>query len=394
MKGFCFDAVVAASVVTLVLWTLFYSVLTCSWTPSDSFSRMSTSFFIIIHIGFFCVYSLFFSPPSLLRGADVEARVAFFADPQIEGDGKINKHGIAGYLEVLFNDIYHRAVVSGISRLHPTHAVTLGDLFSSESLSEEEFEWRKKRLDWSFAHVFGKIPTINVTGNHDIGYGSIMHMNYVKTIEQHFGPTNGLYHIGGHIFCNINGQALEGAPDPLKKKAWEQVDLCAKEAADTHEPIILVTHIPLYNPDGDKKGCDSFLVKWDALNKFIEEQTHLSVATSDRIMDTLHPVMIFVGHDHSGCQYNVGSDRKTPQYTVRSMMGDFEGNAQLLTIGRRDGGDNSIQYAVSSCSLGLKMVYYIYAGITVLVYIGFRLLWSFKGSQLTRLLKRNKQKTE
>ena len=351
------DVLVFGSVVGLCLWSHYYAVVTC--------------------------------PLETNNGFQTDALVAFFADPQIEGDAKIRNFGLAGRIEVSLNDLYHHIIVSAISRLNVTHAVTLGDLFSSETLSPKEFKLRHERLMWQFAPIFENVPTINITGNHDIGYGYLVREQYLRNFEKAFGPANSLVHIAGHVFCNVNGMTLEGAPKRLMTESWNQVNLCAEEASKTKEPLILITHMPLPNPDGDKDGCDPYKVLWDEYHKMITKQNHVTKESASKLLRTLNPVMVFAGHDHDGCFYKLGEDKSIPQYTVRSMMGDFSGNVQLLAIGHIDheDGTTSVEYSVRACSLRLKMVHYVYAAISVFTYSVFRLVFScYKGNK--------RQKTE
>ena len=176
----------------------------------------------------------------------------------------------------------------------------------------------------------------------------------------------------------------------------------AEGAAAARAPVVLLTHIPLHNngPDGAQPACDAYSVAWTAdTPPAIREQTHLTPATSARLLAALRPALVFAGHDHRGCAYrvvycdtttntsgsstsgnstnsssgaSVGERRVVQQWTVRSVMGEHRGNAQLLAIGRRD--DGAFAYAVSSCALGLKMVHYVWAAVAVGVYVGARVL--------------------
>ena len=232
----------------------------------------------------------------------------------------------------------------------------LGDLFSNEWLSAEEFQTRTQRLRWSMGPIFTKVPTLNVTGNHDIGYGVALRPSYISMFEDAFGPTNSLMLAGGHILCNLNSQTLDSQMEMLKEETWQQVYQCKEEKERTGMPLLLVTHIPLYDgAQPTNPGCDDYVINL-AYSGDIRDQTHLTPETSKKLVQVLEPALIFVGHDHGGC---FGTVSGVKQYTVRSMMGDYEGNAQLLAIGKDKAG--KWQYAVSSCSLGLKMTHIVCA---------------------------------
>lgn len=327
--------------------------------------------------------------------------MVFFADPQIEGDAKVWRRGTAGRVELALNDAYHRVVAGAVARLGPTHAVLLGDLFSSERVNATEFAARARRLAWSFAPVLRAVPTLNVTGNHDVGYGAHVDAAHLRAFEAVYGAAGAAHALGGHVFCVVNSQVLEGAPAALVAEAWARVADCAAAAAAARAPVVLLTHIPLHNngPDGAQPACDRYSVRWTTgAPRAIREQTHLTPATSARLLAALRPVLVFAGHDHRGCAYRVvysdpvatstsdssndsssgsGSSstwerRVVQQWTVRSVMGEHRGNAQLLAIGRR--ADGRFEYAVSACALGLKMVHYVWAAVAVAVYAGARVL--------------------
>jgi len=72
----------------------------------------------------------------------------------MEGDGKVRREGRIGELDLLFNDYYERHIFQTAMRLQrPTHTILLGDIFSSEFISLEEFERRVERSRF----VYGKV---------------------------------------------------------------------------------------------------------------------------------------------------------------------------------------------------------------------------------------------
>jgi len=97
----------------------------------------------------------------------------------MEGQDRIDREGLYGWISVKINDLYFRHIVNNIVRfLQPTHIVITGDLFSSQNLNTEEFKSRVARYNWIFEEVALRntngynILLINVTGNHDIGYAN------------------------------------------------------------------------------------------------------------------------------------------------------------------------------------------------------------------------------
>ncbi|CAG8762669.1 6809_t:CDS:2, partial [Dentiscutata heterogama] len=139
--------------------------------------------------------SLMFNKNTLI---DSETRILFLADPQIEGDAKIEREGIRGEIDLLGNDIYIRHVYTSFVSPYslfthkPTHTIILGDLFSSQWTNDKEFKKRVERYKWIFGDPRGEYTheLINLTGNHDIGYGSDMSRYRVDRWEREFGKTN------------------------------------------------------------------------------------------------------------------------------------------------------------------------------------------------------------
>ncbi|SMQ45022.1 unnamed protein product [Zymoseptoria tritici ST99CH_3D7] len=235
------------------------------------------------------------------------------------------------------------------------------------------------------AEVLGQDPTwknriIAVAGNHDIGYAGDITLERMPRFEDAYGRVN------WEVRFALN--KLPAAPElrlvilnsmNLDGPAYEQ-DLQAEsmEFLDRHlhngdlppsTATILLTHIPLYKEEGvcvDGPFFDHFP---EGNGRGIKEQNHLSSATSERILEGLTgpngngSAIVLNGHDHEGClvyhaRPKAGMEiinEQTPiwaayeyhspegalarhpsrtgvrEVTVRSMMGDFGGNAGLVS---------------------------------------------------------------
>ncbi|KAG0343690.1 hypothetical protein BG004_005072, partial [Podila humilis] len=179
---------------------------------------------------------------------DSFVRMVVMADPQMEGDAKIKRLGKRAHVDLAFNDAYmhhiYRSMMSPTwSPLYsfwslisptldsvrlprhdtnsieensvsswfrpptiPTQVVILGDLFSSQWIDNAEFDVRLKRYQtiftdpletMSFTFPFvqfadgTKMPEmINITGNHDIGYGYDISQERIVRWEEAFGKSN------------------------------------------------------------------------------------------------------------------------------------------------------------------------------------------------------------
>jgi hypothetical protein len=70
---------------------------------------------------------------------------------------------------------------------------------------------------------------------------------------------------------------------------------------------------------------------------YVQEQTMISQQWSETILNRVRPALIINGHDHCGCFYQ--HNNHTAEYTIRSMMGDFQGHSALLEIKQLDTAD-------------------------------------------------------
>ena len=137
-------------------------------------------------------------------------RMILIGDPQIEGDAKLRREPVTGHYDLLFNDYYMRHVYStSIRWLQPTHEAFMGDLFSSQWILDDEFQRRVERFKWIFP-IDTSILRINITGNHDVGYGSELDSNRLSRFADAFGPLNYYFEDRGHRFVILNAMVLDG----------------------------------------------------------------------------------------------------------------------------------------------------------------------------------------
>ncbi|KAG0283995.1 hypothetical protein BGZ98_006078, partial [Dissophora globulifera] len=172
------------------------------------------------------------------RTQDAFLRMAVFADPQMEGDAKIARLGKRALVDLAFNDAYMRHVYQSMiapswttpldtlssylssfspfsssaatTTARPTHATVLGDLFSSQWIDDIEFNVRLARFrsifpDPTLLNQGGPV-LINITGNHDIGYGYDISQARVERWEEVFGKSN--------FVTSVKVTAPTGSGDP------------------------------------------------------------------------------------------------------------------------------------------------------------------------------------
>ncbi|CAG8584026.1 5951_t:CDS:2, partial [Acaulospora colombiana] len=327
----------------------------------------------------------------------------------------------------------------------------LGDLFSSQWIDNQEFEKRVNRYKWIFGDPRKEYEQefINLTGNHDIGYSGDISQHRVDRWEREFGKVNFNSWIPlvesaenpknskVHRLAVINSMNIDGPArnEQLRSETWSFLDALAEEREhDDHQtPLILSTHIPLYKREGlCVDGPMTLLDEHD----FIKEQNHLSQNASKFILTKLKPKFIFTGHDHEGCDVthvirtNEGGEysmeayqtsdfemRKTEilgvnkgtleerqldwygsidentwvvrEVTVRSVMGEFGGNAGLFEIHRKIKSDGSeeFEYNYSSCPFVINHIPWVVTVIDIFVILGW-LIYKTAWVGLERILRK------
>ncbi|KAI9734785.1 MAG: hypothetical protein M1818_006772 [Claussenomyces sp. TS43310] len=176
---------------------------------------------------------------------------------------------------------------------------------------------------------------------------------------------------------------------------------------------LLLTHIPLYKAAGICVDPPFFDYFDDVDNNGVKEQNHLSSHASKGIFEGLYgmsgnpavdgkgfgrPGLMLVGHDHEGCDvwhyinqsqpederiWQASPIRKARQeslmtqpsvpglreITVRSMMGEFGGNAGLLSLWF-DADAWEWQYEFDTCALGQQHIWWA-VHVIDLITVGF-----------------------
>ncbi|KAG9072157.1 hypothetical protein KI688_006381 [Linnemannia hyalina] len=225
-------------------------------------------------------------------------RMVVFADPQMEGDAKIRRLG---------------------KREFDVRVARYRSIFPDPSLSSSG----------SVARTVGAgeestVPVmINITGNHDIGYGYDISQDRVERWEQVFGksnfissvdiPTSGV--VGSendtdsrrsqssrrlHLVV-LNTMLLDGpsSDENLRGQTWQFLqEASSLKENNPQDKIVLLTHIPFHKEQGICVDPPDIRVHWD---NTIIEQTMLTPNTTQWILNTLRPDFVLNGHDHYGC---------------------------------------------------------------------------------------------
>ncbi|KAI4178041.1 MAG: hypothetical protein LQ348_005717 [Seirophora lacunosa] len=258
---------------------------------------------------------------------------------------------------------------------------------------------------------------INVAGNHDVGYAGDMTVARIQRFERVFGRTNWETRFvlpgtrtGDNISAvpelrivvlnslNLDTPAVDHELQAETYKFINDIITTSRPVEDRTGATILLTHVPLHKAEGvcvDGPWFDFF----DAdEGGGLKEQNHLSYNAGKGILESIygmsgHPHapneglgrhgIILTGHDHEGCDVyhhlpadpdpasrawtaerwsasNERRDQRIPgirEITVRSMMGEFGGNAGLLSAWF-DEDDRQWRFEYSACSLGIQHIWW------------------------------------
>ncbi|KAJ1932068.1 hypothetical protein FBU59_006495, partial [Linderina macrospora] len=242
-----------------------------------------------------------------------DIRFNLYGDPQIEGDAKLNREPTTGKYDLLFNDYYLRHVYkSTIKAFNPQYVMTMGDIFSCQWVSREEYYRRLHRFKWiSYQEdeLNNTIPSSHIhytmAGNHDIGYGEETEPYHIARYTNNFGPLNLDFHVSAgegkplHHVAILNAMNLDKSRNKeYQAEVWEFVNKLADDRRENPEiPLLLFLHIPLSKPDG---VCID-VAKTKYFDGFVSYQDFLSPTTSAYLLHCLKPTFVFNGHDHRGC---------------------------------------------------------------------------------------------
>ncbi|KAK9469228.1 Metallo-dependent phosphatase-like protein [Lipomyces arxii] len=312
--------------------------------------------------------------------ANSKFRALLFGDPQIRGASAFT-NDLQSQLDIFGNDYFLGHIYKTLSRrLQPKNVIVLGDLFSSQWIDDDEFEVRANRYKNRIFRNQKGIAFYNLTGNHDIGYAH--EITYIRggRFEEFFGPLNFVVYDPKHDLRLIvfNSMAIDGLEDDEEAGEFTRdtkTFLQHQMQVDFKGTTIVATHVPLHKEAGICIDEPHFTFYGDNL---IREQNMLSAETSQWILNGLFKSgsgIIVNGHDHEGCllrhvysteqnwtvepiqkgkglyKYNENRDGVV-EITIRSMMGEYGGNAGLLSV------SNAGSVAYSLCTFGPQHIWW------------------------------------
>jgi hypothetical protein len=363
----------------------------------------------------------------------------------------------------------------------PTHVTVLGDLLGSQWVDDNEFYRRAARYwnrvfrgaervpdnlaaypaeEYDVTGTLGGGPfnestawtrrIINVAGNHDIGYAGDINEERADRFEQAFGKVN--YELRFELplsdpslkttLFDADSTSTRLVPElrvvVLNDMNLDTPAISTKLQDDTYSFInsvintaaavefqghytVILTHIPLYKPEG--VCVDDPFFGFHDHDGSLREQNQLSLAASKGFLEGIlgmsgnvkaagkgqgRPGIILNGHDHEGCdtwhyinqsiadkgarEWEVKRWRQAKgagvvgkeempgvrEVTVRSMMGGHGGNAGLLSVWFDEAAwEWRAEYA--TCPLGTQHLWWLVHILDLVVVVGVVLLVVAKG---------------
>ncbi|KAL8948124.1 MAG: hypothetical protein Q9222_005661 [Ikaeria aurantiellina] len=260
---------------------------------------------------------------------------------------------------------------------------------------------------------------INIAGNHDIGYAGDMTVERVQRFETVFGKTDWETRFiisleGADIdvqaapelrivvlnSLNLDTPATDQELQGATYKYINDIISTSRPVQDQTSATVLLTHLPLHKEPGICVDGPFFDFYEDERGGGLKEQNHLSYNAAKGILEGIYGMsgnpqapyqglgrngIILTGHDHAGCDtYHhlppdaspearkwaavrwppLGRDATNTtvpgirEITVRSMMGEFGGNAGLLSAWFNDR-TQRWHFEYSTCALGVQHTWWI-----------------------------------
>lgn len=149
-----------------------------------------------------------------------------------------------------------------------------------------------------------------MVGNHDIGFGDGIKSEVLQRYTEEFGSTSYTIERKHYSIVVIDTVSLSATKDlPSKHEALGVLENLPPQ------PRILMTHVPLYRPQGTDCGPDrqnSFEIRH---GRGYQYQNLLSQELSDMLLDRIQPIAVFSGDDHDYCRV-WHNDNQTLEITV------------------------------------------------------------------------------
>lgn len=329
-------------------------------------------------LGLYIYHYYWFNSDCNWAHKDSVIKLMAFGDPQIRTAGA--NASFRTKVDIMGNDRYLAHVYKVMtSTFNPSHIAVMGDLFSSQWITDSDFYERSKRYSEIIFRpdiIPQETQFFNICGNHDIGYAGEITDERLNRFLKVFGKVNFVKEYDeGYRIVVLNSLAIDG---PLWDHKYQTETLEFLDSLKSNEydgPTILLTHVPLYKPKGICMDGPYFTFYDSQFKNVLREQNHLTEASSSLVLEKVfnpdYDGIIVTGHDHEGClsQYTFNKSSqlgfevekingtsiksrkgdKTPRIveaTVRSMMGEFGGNTGLISGSKNEDGSWEFEYSL------------------------------------------------
>lgn len=323
------------------------------------------------------------------HGSRASIRLMAFGDPQITGSN--GKTSLRKRLDIYGNDHFLGHIYdSMVGSLDPTQIAVMGDLLSSQWISDDEFY---RRVDRYKQRIFKdpKVDIFNISGNHDVGYHGEMSSERIERFKDAFGELNFVKHYeNGKMpplrIVVINSLALDGPgmSDEYSSEVFSFLS-ALRDGPSFLGSTILLLHVPLKKAAGMCTDEEMFAYyEWNTLRS----QNHLSAEASEFVLDCVfgrqnkYGGIILTGHDHIGCESEYAFNKTAgswqnrpynpqvfwepdsdveyppiPEIVVRSMMGEYGGSTGLLSGRINEQGDH-YEFLFNLCKFGVQHIWW------------------------------------
>jgi ethanolamine phosphate phosphodiesterase len=140
----------------------------------------------------------------------------------------------------------------------------------------------------------------------------------LKRFKHHFGKPSSEFQAGDFTLILLDTVSLSATTTPSIFRPPEEF-LDSLRSQEPTEPRILLSHIPLFRPEGT--SCGPLRESKDPIRvgKGYQYQNVLMPDLSKKVVDIIRPLAVFSGDDHDYCfvQHNYGG-MKIPEHTVKS----------------------------------------------------------------------------
>ncbi|CAH9076975.1 unnamed protein product [Cuscuta europaea] len=328
-------------------------------------------------------------------------RIAVLTDPQLVDKTSLHLAPKSFALEMaqFYTDLFmRRAFLSSILPLKPDAIFFLGDYFNGGPFLTDE-EWQES---WSrFNHIFNldmlqrstNIKLYYLPGNHDVGYAAFHPRmpEVIRRYEKVFGMRNYHFRLGKINFISVDAQTLDGQPQG--KETAATLDFVKDVSTNvSSSPTVLLTHIPLYRPDGTSCGpyrsspiINQRINRAD-LDKEILYQNYITEEQTNFLLELIKPALILSGHDHDQCTVmhstKHGDVKEHTLGTISWQQGNLFPSFMLLSVSNLtlpDGSPPANAVSTTLCFLPLQTYIYIWYLVLLIMTVLSIFFWPTNG---------------